>query len=492
MASLARTGSLGSRARERSPVARQAEDREALRASSCSACRSRACTETQQQRQASSALRASSCDACRSRLFTEQQQQRQAASSSHSASRSPRRSLTWKGTTSGPTAALYGGGGASPSSRSPRKSPAAVPVSSDYWAADLAEQGFGADDPYVRQVHGSAGHDQAAAAAADAALARGASGRGSPSLQRRAGTRSSFKVAGPPSEEEPRGQVVWQRKMTKAYSGENRSARVATDSQASIRVDNPGVSRYNGQYSCTVHRLELMDWERTIEVEFTAYGDMSLGFLQNPSDSRLWWGLTKATMAGSSLEVSNAKSCYEGVLKFHVPTGQPTANTVSFIYGRRGFSELKVQLRAPASDSAVTGRKSISGAAVSGRRSIVSNVPPPGRMGSHRTSITSTSMPNAYLRVAAGEPDVPVSLRLPMAPESTELTTGASAPSFGPSESVLDPDSMMEGDSSACESSILNSDSDSDDGRTTPRAGPRHQQSWLDFMWNMTGYSADV
>eukprot|EP00971_Amphidinium_carterae_P297326 5906796-Amphidinium_carterae.1 len=45
-------------------------------------------------------------------------------------------------------------------------------------------------------------------------------------------------------------------------------------------LDQPGVSRYNADYYCTVHQVREAGWF-TIELDFTVVGDGSLGALQD-------------------------------------------------------------------------------------------------------------------------------------------------------------------------------------------------------------------
>eukprot|EP00439_Symbiodinium_sp_Y106_P067269 s321_g11.t1 len=51
-------------------------------------------------------------------------------------------------------------------------------------------------------------------------------------------------------------------------------------------LENPGESRYNADYCCSVLQVRQAGWN-TIEVEFSVRSDGSLGRLQKPKDSKL-------------------------------------------------------------------------------------------------------------------------------------------------------------------------------------------------------------
>jgi len=59
--------------------------------------------------------------------------------------------------------------------------------------------------------------------------------------------------------------------------------------RSALKALDPGISRYNSQYFCTVSRVEETGLG-AVEVDFCVVGDMSAGKLQKPAASRLCWG----------------------------------------------------------------------------------------------------------------------------------------------------------------------------------------------------------
>mmetsp|Transcript_113714 Transcript_113714/g.321575 ORF Transcript_113714/g.321575 Transcript_113714/m.321575 type:complete len:229 (-) Transcript_113714:297-983(-) len=108
-----------------------------------------------------------------------------------------------------------------------------------------------------------------------------------------------------------------------------------------VRLCNPGVSRFNRDYCCTVLRVEEVGWGM-LEIEFEVVGDMSLGELQDPRSSTLSWH-------GSDGEVIRRKpdkfvwdhddrrAHIKGSLSF---TNVPIVQGVCFEYGHSGYAKL--------------------------------------------------------------------------------------------------------------------------------------------------------
>jgi hypothetical protein len=113
-----------------------------------------------------------------------------------------------------------------------------------------------------------------------------------------------------------------------------------------VRIDNPGASKYNKNYVCEVHSVEEVDWDK-LEVKFEVRGDMSLGPIQLPSDSKLSWTQTHGSFMNrvrserQDIQTIAAKKHLKGSLIF---AGVPTTGEVEFTYGSSGYKSLKVNL----------------------------------------------------------------------------------------------------------------------------------------------------
>lgn len=109
------------------------------------------------------------------------------------------------------------------------------------------------------------------------------------------------------------------------------------------------VSRYNGKYFCTVERGKVLP-SGTAHLSFTVVGDMSLGQLQEPSFSKLFWTRplgehsareVVATPSDVKLEENDKKYRISGTLVFQ---GVPLEQSVWFEYGSGGYSKVQIQL----------------------------------------------------------------------------------------------------------------------------------------------------
>eukprot|EP00439_Symbiodinium_sp_Y106_P027252 s5696_g3.t1 len=117
-------------------------------------------------------------------------------------------------------------------------------------------------------------------------------------------------------------------------------------------LENAGISGYNGDYFCSVIQVRQTGWN-AIEIRFSAWGDGSLGKLQDPStsrleflDSRSWRSELKSVRPKSvTLEVDESaddRSAHkQGVMTFE---GVPTHGEVWFVYGATGYDKLALNL----------------------------------------------------------------------------------------------------------------------------------------------------
>lgn len=113
-----------------------------------------------------------------------------------------------------------------------------------------------------------------------------------------------------------------------------------------VHLTDVGVSRYDSAYFCTVLGVEEVGFE-TLEVEFEIVGNMSLGRIQDPAASTLRWqdrgtGQTvRREPASYRYTRHDLTSHVRGALVYE---SVPTAGQVSFVFGRRGYSPILVQL----------------------------------------------------------------------------------------------------------------------------------------------------
>lgn len=103
-------------------------------------------------------------------------------------------------------------------------------------------------------------------------------------------------------------------------------------------VQFPVISRFNEQYFCQVtyaHRDA-----QYVKLSFDVRGDMSLGELQNPLDSKIFCKGLVYGVAEHWYEVEDAKSNYRGTLLFKV-VDLPD-EPVLFAYGSSGYSAVVI------------------------------------------------------------------------------------------------------------------------------------------------------
>ncbi|CAE7540489.1 unnamed protein product [Symbiodinium microadriaticum] len=114
-------------------------------------------------------------------------------------------------------------------------------------------------------------------------------------------------------------------------------------------LENAGISGYNGDYFCSVLQVCQAGWN-AVEIKFSAWGDGSLGKLQDPSTSRLSFLDSKRELKSVrpksvTLEVDESaddRSAHkQGVMTFE---GVPTHGQVWFVYGATGYDKLALNL----------------------------------------------------------------------------------------------------------------------------------------------------
>ncbi|CAE7511565.1 unnamed protein product [Symbiodinium sp. CCMP2592] len=119
-------------------------------------------------------------------------------------------------------------------------------------------------------------------------------------------------------------------------------------------LENPGESRYNADYCCSVLQVRQAGWN-TIEVEFSVRCDGSLGRLQTPNHSKLSFIDTTAGKKKSPKrfvrpesvrlevdeDVDDGPSHKKGIMTFE---GVPTDGVVWFVYGVSGYAPLSMDL----------------------------------------------------------------------------------------------------------------------------------------------------
>lgn len=108
-----------------------------------------------------------------------------------------------------------------------------------------------------------------------------------------------------------------------------------------VPAPNPDekVSRFNNDYFCNVRNHYI--GESYVKVEFDVHGNMSLGPLQNPLDSKLVSGSETASVIDHYYEIEDATSTYKGVLVFKFSTAD--FKDLYFTYGSSGYSQVKIQ-----------------------------------------------------------------------------------------------------------------------------------------------------
>mmetsp|Transcript_161022 Transcript_161022/g.283774 ORF Transcript_161022/g.283774 Transcript_161022/m.283774 type:complete len:223 (-) Transcript_161022:47-715(-) len=109
-----------------------------------------------------------------------------------------------------------------------------------------------------------------------------------------------------------------------------------------LRLDDPGVSRYNRDYFCTLSRIEEVGY-RMIDIDFEVVGDMSLGKLQNPLASSLWWSEAEEEIVVPSAYVFTKleEECVAGTLTY---SNVPLDQKLLFQFGEAGYSKLSFNL----------------------------------------------------------------------------------------------------------------------------------------------------
>ncbi|CAE7684943.1 unnamed protein product [Symbiodinium sp. CCMP2456] len=114
-------------------------------------------------------------------------------------------------------------------------------------------------------------------------------------------------------------------------------------------LENPGISGYNGDYFCSVLEVRQAGWN-AVDIKFSAWGDGSLGKLQDPSTSRLSFLDSKRELSVRPKsvtlevdEVADDRSAHkQGVMTFE---GVPTHGQVWFVYGNNnGYDKLALNL----------------------------------------------------------------------------------------------------------------------------------------------------
>lgn len=109
------------------------------------------------------------------------------------------------------------------------------------------------------------------------------------------------------------------------------------------------VSRYNGKYFCNVHRGKVLP-SGEAHLSFTVVGDMSMGQLQEPSASKVFWirsagqhstQRVAASPADVRLVTNDKKYHISGTLVYQ---GLPVEQDVEFEYGSGGYSKVPVRL----------------------------------------------------------------------------------------------------------------------------------------------------
>lgn len=128
----------------------------------------------------------------------------------------------------------------------------------------------------------------------------------------------------------------------------------------SVHLVDPGISRYNSSYYCTVLRVEEVGFNE-LEIEIVVKGDYSAGALQDPSRSQLRCGAShfrptkciyaKDERAARPCSCVEATLTYEAVPMEHILAadcglhiGTYWHSTVGFRFGSSGYTELVLNL----------------------------------------------------------------------------------------------------------------------------------------------------
>ncbi|CAE8622572.1 unnamed protein product [Polarella glacialis] len=105
-----------------------------------------------------------------------------------------------------------------------------------------------------------------------------------------------------------------------------------------LEIANPGMSRFNRNYVCTVTNVREVEF-RTLQVDFCVVGDNSAGELQQPTKSKLHAGSRRLTVSSHSYQHEDWKHKIEGSLIFKdVPLTGP--GPLAFEFGQSGYTRL--------------------------------------------------------------------------------------------------------------------------------------------------------
>ena len=114
-----------------------------------------------------------------------------------------------------------------------------------------------------------------------------------------------------------------------------------------LKLLDPGESRYNKNYFCTVSLVEEVGW-RELRIHFKVVGNMSMGRLQDPAHSQLRDSGSPGSKTFICVPVSTAyvkddrESCVEGTLTYScVPMDEPS---LTFTFGSGGYRPLSLPL----------------------------------------------------------------------------------------------------------------------------------------------------
>merc|ERR1712032_846718 len=105
-----------------------------------------------------------------------------------------------------------------------------------------------------------------------------------------------------------------------------------------MQLIDPGVSRFNTVYFCTVSRVQEVGLD-SVQIDFETVGDMSLGEIQDATRSTLSFDrmgrrLRRWPMS-CHFDHNDLRSCVRGTLTYD---GVPESGQLSFRYGDYGYS----------------------------------------------------------------------------------------------------------------------------------------------------------